>query len=150
MPTFAEFIAESFQSEVQLIWKIESLTGASATFKVKSVLAEVSFEQREIGGPWYLSFDTVRPEQAERTHIAFAFRIFNGVFQAVREFVETRQPALMIFASKDEDLTGIYETYLRREKPKLTDLGYDLEGPHRIEPFTEFIVRRNKPSDWKS
>ena len=147
MATFADFIAEHFHSEVQLIWKLSSATRAVAAFDVRSLHVEVSFERREANGPWHVAFQVVAGEAAERT--GSAFRVFNGVFQAVREFVETREPEIVVFISKNEDIAGIYETYLRREKNELEALGYTIEGPHRVDPYTEFTLRRVKPSSWQ-
>ena len=141
MQSFAEFAAESFQSEVQLNWKLKSPTHAAATFTVQSALVEVSFERREPDGPWYTSFDTVKGDLTDKKIVTLAFQIFNGVLQAVREFTETREPELMIFASKEEALTGIYETYLRRERPAFHRLGYQVDGPQRNNLYTEFVVR---------
>jgi hypothetical protein len=123
LQSFAEFVAESFYSEVPLIWKLKSTTNALAMFGV------------------------VRGEAAERTLLAF--RIFNGVFQAVREFIETREPDSVVFIAKEEDLASIYRTYLRREKSAIEELGCVIEGPNRVEPYTEFTLRRTKPSNWR-
>jgi hypothetical protein len=147
MPGFAEFIAESFHSEACVTWKLQSTSHAIASFIVNGVAAEVSFEQREPGGPWPVAFTVARVEPAERAVVS-AFRIFNGVFQAVREFIETRQPEIVVFISKDEDLAGIYETYLRRERSAIETLGYRLEGPDRVDPYTQFTLRRIAPSAW--
>jgi hypothetical protein len=78
-----------------------------------------------------------------------AFEIFNGVFQAVSEFLNVRQPEFLMFATKKDRLANIYQTYLRRESSTLEELGYKLEGPHRLKPFIEFTLRRMKSSDWK-
>jgi hypothetical protein len=119
-----------------------------ATFDVRTLHVEVSFEQREPDGPWHVAFNVVAGDPAERT--ASAFRVFNGVFQAVREFIETREPEIVVFISKDEDVAGIYGTYLRREKTAIEALGYVVEGPHRVDPYTEFTLRRVRPSGWRS
>jgi hypothetical protein len=145
--TFAEFVAESYHSEASLIWRTEGVNHAVAVFTVKSLRVEVAFEQREPNGPWHVSFDVIRGDAPERT--TEAFRVFNGVFQAVREFVETREPELMVFISKSESLAEIYSTYLRRERPTLQALGYHLEGPFAVEPYTQFTLRRIPKSGWK-
>jgi hypothetical protein len=147
LQSFAEFVAESFYSEVPLIWKLKSTTNAPAMFSAGTVSVEVSFEQREPKGSWHVGFNVVRGEAAERTLLAF--RIFNGVFQAVREFIETREPDSVVFIAKDEDLASIYHTYLRREKAAIEELGYVIEAPNRVEPYTEFTLRRTKPSNWR-
>ncbi len=149
MATFSESIAESFHSEVDVNWSLKSTTHAVAVFTVKTVAIEVDFEQRENGGPWHVAFNTLRADMTDRTNVTLAFRIFNGVFQAVREFIDTREPDLMVFIAKDEDLAAIYRTYLRREAADLDQLGYRLEGPHKVEPYTEWTLRRTKPSAWR-
>ncbi|MBV8552200.1 MAG: hypothetical protein JOY54_12930 [Acidobacteriaceae bacterium] len=150
MRTFAEIIAESFDTEASVTWNLKSTTHAVATFHVKSIAVDVDFEQREHNGPWHVGFNTRSRETIDRSTIALAFRIFNGVFQAVREFLETREPEVVVFIAKDEDLASVYETYLRREKARIEGLGYRLEAPNRIEPDTEWTLRRTKPSAWKA
>lgn len=93
MATFAEFIAQNFHSEADLIWRLDGPARAVAAFKAGSLSVEVSFEQREADGPWHVSFEVTTGDPSERT--SMAFRVFNGVFQAVREFVSTRQPAIV-------------------------------------------------------
>ena len=150
MLTFAEIIVESFHSEVVVNWKLKSTEHAVAAFTVKSIAVEVDFEQRERDGPWHIGFNTVGGAAADRTNMTLGFRIFNGVFQAVREFIDTREPKVVVFIAKDEDLTNIYEAYLRREKMSIEEMGYKLEGPHRVDPYTQWTLRRVNPSGWKS
>jgi hypothetical protein len=147
MQTFAELIAESYHSEVNLIWKLNSTRHAVATFRIKTVSVDVDFEQREPNGSWHVGFNTHRGQADDRNY-SLAFRIFNGVFQAVREFLETRQPERIVFIAKDEDLAGVYRTYLRRELPNTEALGYRLEGPHTVDPYTEWTLRRIAPTAW--
>ena len=132
-----------------MTWILRSTSHAIARFEVKTISVEVDFEQRERGGAWQVAFNTVAGELSDRTNMVLAFRIFNGVFQAVREFIETRQPDVLMFVSKDEDLAGIYETYLRRERAALETIGYRLEAPQRVQPYAQFTLRRVKPSEWK-
>ena len=149
MDAFAEFIAEAYDSEVQLSWKLESTAHAVASFTVKSILVQVDFEQREPKGPWHVSFNTLHGEIADLKNEMLAFRRLNGVFQAVREFIETREPEFVVFIAKDEDRADIYSAYLRRERSKIESLGYVIEGPHHLEPYTEWTLRRVKPSQWR-
>jgi len=150
MQTFADVIAESFYSEVKVNWKLKSTMHAIAAFNVKSIAVEVDFEQRDQHGPWHVGFNTVQGEAADRTNMTLAFPIFNGVFQAVREFIETREPEAVVFIAKDEDLASVYEAYLRREKNSIEAIGYKMEGPGRVEPYAEWTSRRVKPSGWKA
>lgn len=147
MQTFAEFMAESYNSNVELTWNFSPPARATASFTVDSVKVVVSFEQRAAGGSWHVVFEV---ERGDRTEVVYsAFSIFNGVFQAVQEFMEVREPESVVFATKRDALAGIYETYLRKEAATLERLGYVLEGPQRVDPFMEFTLKRTKPSGWK-
>ena len=145
MQTFAEYMAESFESSPSPVWRYPREGLAQAGFTADSVRAVVSFEQRE---PWHVVFEV---EPANSTDVAYsAFEIFNGVFSAVEEFLGVREPELVVFATKRDKIAGVYGTYLRKESRKLSDLGYRLEGPRRIDPFVEFTLRRERPSGWES
>ena len=147
MLAFAEFMAESFHSHTNLVWDHPRRSLATAAFGVEGTKVTVSFEQREATGPWHVVFEV---DQSDGTAVAHsAFEIFNGVFQAVEEFVEVREPETVVFATKRDKLAGIYQTYLRKESTTLERLGYKLEGPQRIEPYVEFTLTRIKPSAWK-
>jgi hypothetical protein len=109
MQSFAEFAAESMTTEVYLNWRLVSTRHAIATFTASTVQVEGSFEQSETESPRHIGFQVTAGDPAERT--TTAFRIFNGVFQAVREFIETRQPEKLILTAKNEDLASIYSAY---------------------------------------
>ena len=147
MATFAEFMAESFRSNVPLTWNLSSPTKATASFALGSVAVVVSFEQRESGKAWHIVFEAQKGETTEAVYSAFV--IFNGVFQAVEEFIEVRQPDTLVFATKRDELANIYKTYLAREARTIESLGYALEGPHRVEPYTDFTLRRVNTSQCK-
>lgn len=92
----------------------------------------------------------VRHQQtADPLLVHFAFHIFNGVFEAVEEFLTVRAPSTIIFAAKREELASIYETYLRREGEKIKTLGYQLVRRIVIPPFTEFLLQRHTPAMWR-
>jgi hypothetical protein len=147
MQTFAEFMAESYRSNVPLTWNLTTLNLATASFTVDAVKVIVSFEQREPDAPWHVLFEVDKGERTDIAHSAFA--IFNGVFQAAEEFIGVREPDILVFATKRDELAGIYRTYLRRESATLEKLGYNLEGPIRVDPYVEFRLTRVKPSSWK-
>lgn len=147
MQTFAEFVAENFESTVDLNWDNPHRGYATARFSVQEVEVTVAFEQLEPGSPWRAGFIA---ERGEPTQVVLsAFEIFNGVMQALEEFLEVRQPDTLVLVSKAERLNRIYEAYLRREAERIEHLGYVLEGPVRVEPYAEFTLRRTRISDWK-
>jgi hypothetical protein len=147
MQTFAEFMAESFESSVPLRWDHARASVVPARFSVDSVTVTVNFERRRADGPWHVVFEVDRGQGTELVYSAFA--IFNGVFQAVEEFISVREPETVVFATKRDDLAGIYRSYLRKEARKLAELGYRLEGPIKVDPYMEFMLQRDKPSSWK-
>ena len=147
MQTFAEFMAESFHSESRLTWNYLSPSHATALFRIDLIKVTVPFERRDPDGQWHVVFEV---EQGESTEVAHAaFEIFNGVFQSVEEFVSVREPEIVVLATKRDKLAGVYQTYLRKESATLKELGYELQGPVRVDPFMEFTLRRVKPSAWR-
>jgi hypothetical protein len=72
------------------------------------------------------------------------------VLQATEEFLVTREPERVIFATKRDELAGIYQTYLRREAETIEKIGYRMEGPIRVDPYTEFMLTRVRPTEWIS
>lgn len=72
------------------------------------------------------------------------FRIlrFNGVFQAVEEFIAVRSPNKLVFVAKRDDIAAVYETYLRREKERIEALGYTELSAQRVPPFSEYVLHR--------
>jgi hypothetical protein len=147
MQTFAEFMAESYRSNVPLTWNLAGRNHATPSFAIDSVKMIVSFEQRETNGPWRVLFEV---DKGDKTEVAcLAFSIFNGVFQAVEEFVGVREPETILFATKREEL-AVHHTYLRRESVTLEQLGYRLEGPEYVEPYRQFLLKRVRPSNWRS
>jgi hypothetical protein len=127
MQSLAEFMAESFNSNVQLTWDLSGVSRAVASFTVDSVKATVAFERRGTGGPWHVTFEVAKGDRTEIAHSAFA--IFNGAFQAVAEFIEVREPEILVFATKRDELANIYQTYLRKWSARIEKLGYRLDAP---------------------
>ena len=146
LPPFAETVAEFFQSTTTLVWRTESTVHTVATFTVKSLEVDVDFEQRSQDGPWHVGFNVGGGEPVDQMNMAPAFRIFNGVFQAVWEFVECREPETLVFVAEDDDLAGVWATYLHRDRNALEALGYELRGPDRVGQNSEWTVRRVKCS----
>jgi len=148
MQSLAEFMAESYNSNVPLTWDLSGVSRAVTSFTVDLVTATVSFERRGSGGPWHVTFEVARGDSTEIAHSAFA--IFNGVFQAVVEFIEVREPETLVFGTKRDELANIYQTYLRKWSVRIEELGYRLDGPIRVDPFTEFMLTRARASGWKA
>jgi hypothetical protein len=101
----------------------------------------VDFEQLEQNGPWHVSFNTLHGEITDLKNEMLAIRRLNGVFQTVHQFMETRGPEIVVFIAKDDDRASIYSAYLPRERPKIEGLGYKLQRPHYVQPYTEWTHR---------
>jgi hypothetical protein len=97
MQSLAEFMAESFNSNVPLTWDLSGVSRAVASFTVDSVKATVAFERRGSSSPWHVTFEVAKGDSTEAVRSAFA--IFNGVFQAVAEFIEVREPETLVLAT---------------------------------------------------
>ena len=139
---FAEFIAENFESMASLTWDLAD-GRVLAYFSVEDVRVQVQFEERS-PGEWTVSFELLTALPS----VYLAFHVFNGVFQAVEEFVSVRNPDRVVFVSKRDDMAHIYETYLRRERSRIEQLGYSLSEVQKVPPFREYILQRMKPSQW--
>jgi hypothetical protein len=148
MQTFPEFMAESFHSHANLQWDYPRRSYATAKFGVDGIRVLVSFEQREANGPWHVAFEVDESDGTAAVHSSF--KIFNGVFQAVEEFLAVREPEEVVFATKRDGLADIYQTYLSKESAMIAELGYRLEGPIRVDPFVEFVLKRVKPAGWQA
>lgn len=142
LPPFAETVAEFFHSTATLRWTTDSTDHTVVTFNVKSLAVDVNFEQRSQDGPWHVGFNVGRGEPVDQMNMALAFRVFNGVFQAVREFMERREPEILVFVAEDDDVTNIYATYLRRDRNAMDDLGYELRVPYKVGQNSEWTLRR--------
>ncbi len=61
----------------------------------------------------------------------------------MREFLETREPEAIVFATEHEGLPHIYETYLKRERLTLEAMGCVVGPAERIDPYVEYT----RPAD---
>lgn len=96
---------------------------------------------------WRVAFDVSSSASASES-VHSSIRVFSGVFQALREFLETRQPRRLVFASKEEALGRLYEEYLQKQDTSLRRLGYRMIAPLRSSPLMEFTIEKTTPSDW--
>ena len=145
----AEAMLAVFDSKTMLVWTTTGAGTAIATFtyngfQVATTFAKVSENE------WQVGF-ALAPDPRSGTTEGFysSVRILSGVFQAVHEFLEVRQPARLVFASKQEALGSLYETYLERQDTALKQLGYRMVTKH-IEPLVEFALEKSTPSAWVS
>jgi hypothetical protein len=99
---------------------------------------------------WRVGFEVTSDRQSPIQSVQFSNRIFSGVFQGVREFLEDSQPMRLVFASKSESLGELYGTYLKREDTSLVKMGYEMELVVRSDPFAEFALRKSMPSSWRN
>ena len=62
------------------------------------------------------------------------------------EFIEVREPETLVFATKRDELANIYQPYLRKWSARIEELGYLLDGPIRVDLYTEFMLTRVRSS----
>lgn len=152
MSVLAEAMIAAFDSTMRITWTTTDTTmdmsTAIATFTHNDLLVTTTFAK--VGAEeWQVGF-TVSPEMQPATGVVrSSIRIFSGVFQAVREFLEVRQPLRLVFASKNEALGSLYETYLQRQDTELKHLGYGM-AKVSIDPLVEFALEKSTPSAWSN
>jgi hypothetical protein len=143
MSALAEAIISAFDSNASLTWTTAGLDQANSRFDVTGARVEVTFTRTE-SKEWRVGF-----EVTSHTSVPESIRILSGVFQAVHEFLEIRQPERLVFAAKAESMGQIYETYLARQDSALRALGYRTGLPAKVSPFVEFTIEKTNSSDWR-
>lgn len=147
MSVLGEALIAAFDSNVDLVWTTHGSSQVLARFAVAGNDVETTFIETSADA-WRVSFE-VKTEESPSESIHASIRIFSGVFQAVREFLEVRQPQFLTFSSKEEALGRLYEEYLGRQDTLLHHLGYKMIPPLRSSPLVEFTMEKTSPSDWK-
>ena len=142
-----ESILSSFDSQAELIWNLVSPAEATASFVHNGDKVTVTFLQTS-PTEWRASFDVASAAPFTGDKARSSIRIFSGVFQAVEEFLTIRQPERLVFASKEEGLGRLYETYLARQDSNLHALGYQSEHTTKASPLAEYAIIKTTPSSW--
>ncbi len=143
MSALAEAIISAFDSNASLTWTTAGLDQVIARFEVTGARVEVTFTATG-AKEWRVGFDVT-----SNTTVPESIRILSGVFQAVHEFLEIRQPERLVFAAKAESMGQIYETYLATQDSALRALGYRTGLPAKVSPFVEFTIEKTSPSAWR-
>lgn len=147
MSILAEAFIAAFDPNTELTWNTAGATEAIARFEQSGMRVATTFT--ETGGhAWRGAFDVTSSASASQ-NVHSSIRVFSGVFQAVGEFLETRQPQRLVFASKEEALGRLYEEYLQKQDTSLHRLGYRMIPPVRSSPLMEFTIEKTTQSDWK-
>jgi hypothetical protein len=145
----AEAVVASFHSHPEVKWVQLATSEAKGLLPRGGDTVLVDFQKAdEI--TWRASFEvedcSKTPTEIGRNSVF----ILSGVFHAVREFLELRQPERLTFASKDESLGNLYETYLSPEGTTLHQMGYRVTPAMKASPLTDFQIEKTSPSDWQS
>jgi hypothetical protein len=147
MSILAEAFIAAFDSNTELIWIAEGAGQAIARFEASGTLVDTTFTATG-KSEWRVAFDVTSKASASE-NIHSSIRVFSGVFQAVREFLEVRQPERLVFASKEEALGRLYQEYLQRQDTSLREMGYRMASPIKMSPLMEFAIEKTTPSEWK-
>jgi hypothetical protein len=146
MSILAESLIAAFDSDAELTWLTGGAGQAIARFDVSGARIDTTFTETA-KNEWRVALDvTSKASASENIHTSI--RVFSGVFQAVREFLEVRQPQRLVFASKEEALGRLYEEYLQRQDTPLRQLGYRMVTPVKMSPLMEFAIEKTTPSEW--
>jgi hypothetical protein len=147
MGILAEAAIAAFDSNTELAWTTRGAGQTVARFEVSGTRVETTFTETR-KNEWRVGFEAASSATASES-IHASISVFSGVFQAVREFLEVRQPERLVFASKEEALGHLYEEYLQRQGTSLRQMGYCMVPPIRISPLAEFAIEKTTPSDWR-
>jgi hypothetical protein len=147
MSILAEAFIAAFDSNTELTWTTAGTGQAIARFELSRTRVDTTFAETQTN-EWRVAFDvTSQASASENIHASIP--VFSGVFRAVREFLEVRQPEKLVFASKEEALGHLYEEYLRRQDTSLSKIGYQMVSPVKATPLVEFAIVKTTPSEWK-
>lgn len=61
--------------------------------------------------------------------------------------MKTLWAALAVLGAVLVGARGMYGTYLRRERSYIEELGFKVEGPHYVAPYTEWTLRGIRASE---
>jgi hypothetical protein len=147
MGVLAEAFIAAFDSNTELVWTTAGTSESVARFEVSETRVDITFTETQ-KNEWRVGFD-VNSKATASENIHASIRIFSGVFQAVREFLEVRQPEKLVFTSKEEALGRLYEEYLQRQDTSLRRVGYRMAPPVKSSPLAEFAIVKTTPSEWK-
>ena len=147
MSAFAGALIAAFDSNADLMWHNDGAGRAIARFDVSLTRVDTVFTETA-KNEWRVAFEvSTKASASESVHNSI--RIFSGVFQAVREFLEVRQPSKLVFSSKEEALGHLYDEYLQRQENPLRELGYRMAAQVKSTPLTEFVIEKTSSSDWQ-
>lgn len=141
-----ESMLMSFDSQAELTWNLASPTEATASFVHSGDKVTITFLQT-LPIEWRASFDVHSAATFTGEKARSSIRIFSGVFQAIEEFLTICQPQRLVFASKEEGLGRLYETYLARQDSNLRNLGYRSEQT-KASLLAEYAIIKTTPSAW--
>ncbi len=144
----AEAMLAVFDLKTRLTWTTAGVGAVLATFTHNGFLVTTTFAKIS-EDEWQVGFATAPDFVSGTAALISSVRVLSGVFQAVHEFLEVRQPARLVFASKQEALGNLYETYLERQDTALKQLGYHMATTH-VDPLIEFALEKSTPSAWVS
>jgi len=147
MSVLAEAVIAAFDSNADIAWVLSGSDSALAHFQLGEIRVEVTFAATD-NQAWRVGFDVLSRASASE-NIYSSIRVFSGVFQAVREFLEVRQAERLVFASKVEALGHLYEEYLNRQDTQLREMGYQMAAPTKLSPLAEFKIEKTTPSKWR-
>jgi hypothetical protein len=109
--TLAEAIVATFDSHPEVTWLQLATNEAKATFIVEGDTVVVHFQKVDETA-WVASFEVENCSKTPTAMVQNSMRILSGVFSAVREFLEVRQPERLTF--DNEALGDLYDAYLKR------------------------------------
>ena len=149
MSVLAESILDTFQFDTSLVWATTGPAQATARFELDSSRVEVAFRETA-KNEWQVSYTvaatTIKPTME---WLSDSLLIICGVFLAVIEFLEVRQPERLLFDKEHQDLVELFEAYLNGSDTDLKHMGYGRRPAAQISSVAPFRVEKTTPSAWR-
>ena len=148
MRDLALSVLDTFDSNARLTWSVTATSQAIARFDTATSSAGITFTEAK-DGEWHVRVDVEGAKDNSTMNFLSDFiRTSSGVFQAIREFLEVRQPEQLIFGKQDRDLAELYEAYLERRDTSLHTMGYQMASPSGTSALIHFLIQKKTASEW--
>lgn len=144
MSVLAESILDTFPFDTSLVWATTGPAQATARFELDSSRVEVAFRETA-KNEWQVSYTvaatTIKPTME---WLSDSILIICGVFLAVIEFLEVRQPERLLFDKEHQDLVELFEAYLNGPDTDLKHMGYGRRPAAQISSVPPFRVEKRR------
>jgi hypothetical protein len=147
MSILADVLLNTFDFGPKITWDTHGAEVAIARFSADEVQVGVRFTKMS-HSQWQVGVTVGALGQDAIPVVQTSLWASSGAFQAVREFLEVRQPARLTFANGARGLGDLLGSCLQREGTELRRMGFRIEGPANSSGLGEVAIIKMTPSEW--